>query len=77
MKLFFCFDGNFDEGVGEGYIAEPKYAFRTKAACERYLAIKLKIEGKGRGLREGDDRAWHLRLNQLVLKQPSKRFKVS
>jgi hypothetical protein len=51
MSLYFCFDGSFDDndgGGGEGAIPEPKFAFRTKAACERYLAIILALEGKDR-----------------------------
>jgi hypothetical protein len=47
MKLFFCFDGDFDEkeGMGEGWIAKPKYAFRSKEACERFIASILATEG--------------------------------
>ena len=54
MKLFYCFDGNVeDDGIGEGWIPEPKFAFRTKEACERYIASKLAKERKEK---EGEDK---------------------
>jgi len=54
MKLFYCFDGHVeDDGMGEGWIAEPKYAFRTKDACARFMASILAKEGEENDLGNG------------------------
>jgi len=50
MKLYFVFDGAADkkgEPASEGAITAPKFAFRTKAAAERYLVKVRRSEGGG------------------------------